>query len=55
MKKPYLDCWQRQMIIHNTYLGALLKNNLEIRKLQREILRLCRIEKIVNWLTKKKN
>jgi hypothetical protein len=36
MKKPYLDNFQRFAIKHNTSLGAVLRVNLEFKKLVRE-------------------
>lgn len=53
MKKPYLEFWQRQHIIHNTHLGAMLKVNLEMKKTMREILVILRIHDIVECLSKK--
>ena len=53
MKKPYLEFWQRQHIIHGTHLGAMLRFNLEMRKLMREIFIALRIYFIIEWLSKK--
>jgi len=38
MKKPYLDQWQRRMIIENYgFSGAAFKVNIEMKKLARDI------------------
>ena len=52
MKKPYFDCWQRQMIIHDTYGGALLKNKLEILKVFRTIGKELHLHEIICWINK---
>lgn len=53
MKKPYLDLWQRQHVIHNTHLGACLKVNIELKKIMRTIGKELYLHEIICWLNKK--
>lgn len=53
MKKPYLDYWQRQHIVHDTHLGNMLRLNIELKKCSRQMIRSLPFQFIINWLTKK--
>lgn len=46
MKKPYLDQWQRRMIIeNNTFSGSAFNLNIHLKKLFRDILKQIFYEK----------
>lgn len=53
MKKPYLDYWQRQHIIHDTHLGNILRLNIELKKCSRQMIRSFPFQFIINSLSKK--
>lgn len=52
MKKPYLDSWQRQHVLHDTHLGNMLRLNIEIKKCHRQIIKSLPLSFIIEWINK---
>jgi len=53
MKKPYLDSEARWHIINNTLFGNMIYSNFLLLKQYILLLKILRIENILNWLNKK--